>query len=375
MFACHPNSPIRFPARRRLTHWFQRHAPATKSAVLIYISTQLLLAVLPARAQPPVNRPEIWFTPRQEARNPDGPGIVFNKYDFPAMIKSDDGWQRAASHIAVMQINAVGIMEAYHDVQSVLSMINRHDFRISVSGSVLYTNHDCNVRGEGITNDVGFAREFVINMQRWAKAGGRTDYITMDSPLVVGYYVKQKECHFTIDEVAKRAATTVNMVLQQFPKARIVDAVGPSKLLPKFWYRDYSRFVKAFNLVSKKPIEHLSLDMHWTDDWHTGYEWVTATRELADYAHADGLRVGLIFNADARHVQSPDGKIVTDQPMTDALWMQAVRDHLKLARDEKLPLDFVMIDSWVKFPYKNLPDSDPNAFTSLVNYAQDLWFH
>jgi hypothetical protein len=322
-----------------------------------------------------INRPEIWFSPKQQSLNTEGPGIVFNKYDFPTMVASDDGWQQAASHVAAMQINAVGIVEAYHDVQSVISMINRHNFKIIVSGSVVYTNHECSVRSEGVTNDEGFEREFVLQMRHWARVGGRTDYITMDSPLVFGYYVTQKECHFSVEEVARRAATTVNMVLQEFPAARIVDAEGPAWLPPKSWWPDYDKFLRTFNSVSKRPIEYLSLDMHWTDDWHTGYRWVTATREIADYAHAHGLKVGLIFNADPRHIQSADGETVSDKPMTDALWMQAVRDHMKLAHERRLPLDFVSLNSWVKFPLRNLPESDRAAYTSLVNYAYDLWSH
>ena len=191
----------------------------------------------------------------------------------------------------------------------------------------------------------------------------------MDSPLVFGHYVTENQCHFSIEDVARRAATSVNMVLQDFPDAVIVDAEGPAWLPPSAWLPDYERFVKAFDAVSRKPIEYLNLDMHWTNSWHTGYNWVDATRQIANFAHAHGLKVGLIMDADDRYVESPDGRVITKEPMTNDLWMQQVRGHMQLAHDARLPLDAISINSWMRFPKRNLPESDPNAFTSLVNFA------
>jgi hypothetical protein len=36
-------------------------------------------------------------------------------------------------------------------------------------------------------------------------------------------------------------------------------------------------------------------------------------------------------------------------------------------------LDFIVINSWIKYPTLNLPESNPSAYTSLVDFAAHLW--
>jgi hypothetical protein len=45
------------------------------------------------------------------------------------------------------------------------------------------------------------------------------------------------------------------------------------------------------------------------------------------------------------------------------------REHLKTALTSGAGLDFYYIVSWMKFPDRNLPESDPAAYTSLVDDA------
>ena len=116
--------------------------------------------------------PVIWFAPKQSEVNPNGQGIVFNQHDFASMISSNQGWQQVASRIAALHLNAVGIVEAYPDVPSVIAMIDRNKFEISSGGSVVYTDHQCEVHTEGVTNDEGFEREFVLQMRHWKKLEG-----------------------------------------------------------------------------------------------------------------------------------------------------------------------------------------------------------
>ena len=113
------------------------------------------------------------------------------------------------------------------------------------------------------------------------------------------------------------------------------------------------------------------MDMHWYDVWHTGYNLVDASREITDYLHSRGVKAGLIIDADDDFVVTGNAK--TRQPITAEGFMQANRDHMRLVHDAGLPLDFIVIDSWMKYPKWNLPESDPNAFASLVNFAYHLW--
>jgi hypothetical protein len=72
--------------------------------------------------------------------------------------------------------------------------------------------------------------------------------------------------------------------------------------------------------------------------------------------HQLGVRTGLIINAD----NAPG--------MTDAAWMDANRQHIRDAT-ANLGLDYIEIDSWQNHPQLNLPETDPVAYSSLINYA------
>jgi hypothetical protein len=70
--------------------------------------------------------------------------------------------------------------------------------------------------------------------------------------------------------------------------------------------------------------------------------------------------VGLYINADDKNIDVQG-------------WMAACRLHLKIASQARLPLDFVYINSWMKFPDHNLPETDPTSFTSLVDTASAIF--
>lgn len=316
--------------------------------------------------------PEIWFTPMQNAVKADGVGVTIDQHDFLSMIAHPEQWSRARSRISELTLDTVHFVENRDNLSAIINWANHQNVRIGTSGSIVYTDHLCNPHMEGMTNDNGVAREITVTTHDWKAAGGRLNYFIMDSPLVFGYYAAQAQCHFSIEEVAIRAATTVKAVLADYPDVKIVDAEGPASMLPAAWLPDYGRFLSAFQKASGRPIDYLAMDMHWFDDWHTGYNWVRASREIIAFAHAQGIKVGLIINADDRFVEMGEG-IHTKQPVTAKGWMQANRHHMQIVHDAKLQLDAIMINSWMKFPKWNLPESDSDAYVSLVNDAYRIW--
>jgi hypothetical protein len=329
----------------------------------------IALAVVSATTAPASARdsPQIWFTPLQGTVNESGGGVSLSGHDFPAMMRSPALWSHAASYLSEMSLDIVHFAEGEIDLHKIIPWQRTLPFAIGGSGSVVFTAPRCSPASEGLTGDRDYAREAVLTLHTWKQAGGRLDYFVLDSPFYFGYYAAQQACHFTVDDVAQRAAATVNLILRDFPNVQIVDAEGPGPVTILQWEADYSRFLSAFAHSSGRPIAWLAMDMHWSDSWHTGYEWVRATRELTRFAHARGLRAGLIINAD-----DPEfGR--SGRRLTESDWMRANRDHMQMARDARLPLDAIIINSWMRFPQHNLPEVDPLAYTSLVTDAARIW--
>jgi hypothetical protein len=327
--------------------------------------------------------PEIWFAPMQDSLNPNGPGVVYSKYDFPKMVASTELWKDAAANLSVLGLGVMHMTEHYPDLSSVLKWIDTNHFVIAAGGSLVNTGTAVVNGGpgcthppvEGLTEETAadFAREIYFGLHNWKQKGGRLDYLALDSPFYFGYYHVHDICHYSIAQVAQRTAITVNKILEDFPDARIVDYEGPGPIGVPTFLDDYAQFIQAFNAAAHRPISDLGMDLHWIDAWHSGYRWIDAARRIADFAHARGIRVGLFMDAEDQFVESPDGSVRTTTPVTEASWMQMVRGHMMLARTNNLPLDFVILASWVKFPTHNLPETDPLAMTSLVNDAYRLW--
>jgi hypothetical protein len=53
---------------------------------------------------------------------------------------------------------------------------------------------------------------------------------------------------------------------------------------------------------------------------------------------------------------------------SDADWIAASKSNIQSVEAEKLPLDLVIIANWTIHPSRNLPESDPETLTSLLNW-------
>ena len=305
---------------------------------------------------------EIWFSPRQENVDltlPAGLRVLFTKFDFANMLRDDAPWQTAASHISTLTI-AVHTIEQFNDLASVVAMTRRHGFQVATAGNMVYTDGACEVRGmEGLDRGSGFAHEIVAAVRKWKANGGRLDYIIMDSPLVFGYYASANDCHYSIAEVARRTANTLAEIRKYYPAIKIMDAEGPGRATIAEWLPVLKEWLDDFKTASGVSINAVGLDLHWSDAWHTGYDWIDATRRATSLLHANGVSAGLYINAKDNDVASTRE------------WMNANRSHVEAAAGARMGLDFVYIASWMKvrFPDRNLPENDPDAYSSLVDSA------
>jgi hypothetical protein len=252
----------------------------------------------------------------------------------------------------------VHTMELYGDLPAVVAMTNRYGAKIATAGSMVSTDGLCAINGtEGVdSKNKNFAGEIVFAVKKWKAAGGRLDYIIMDGPFYSGYYAIAKECHYSIAEVARRTVATLVEVRRVYPDIKVMDAEGPGATPINAWLPDFKQWLDDFKSDSGKSIDAVGMDFHWRDAWHTGYNWMNAVRATSALLHTQGIMAGLYIDAE-------------DQNATNASWMAATREHLKAALQMKLGLDFIYIASWMRFPDRNLPETDLMSYTSLVNDA------
>jgi hypothetical protein len=228
------------------------------------------------QSAPQRSSPELWFGPMQDRYDPALKAVLWTYYDFLAMLAPGAPWQKAAHQIDTIVLSVVHAAEGFSQrgipsLSDIQAMLSRSNFKVSGGGSVVYTDGLCLDAGiEGVSTEKGFAHEVVSTTQRWHDAGLPMTHFVMDGPFYFGYIYTHDKCHFTIEDMAQRTATTMKMIQALYPNLVIIDAEGPGAELPAQWLPDYHRFLTAFQSAYGKPIDWLDMDLHWTDTWKSG---------------------------------------------------------------------------------------------------------
>jgi hypothetical protein len=143
---------------------------------------------------------------------------------------------------------------------------------------------------------------------------------------------------------------TVREVRALYPNAKFVDYEVPQDLPLDEWVATLKEWLSAYREATGAPLDGLAIDAHFREPWQE------PARSTIDILHARGLRAGIFLTASG----GPD--------VTDESWMKEAKQNIINVREAKLPLDFAIVASWVHHPYSNLPETDPLALTSLVNW-------
>jgi hypothetical protein len=53
---------------------------------------------------------------------------------------------------------------------------------------------------------------------------------------------------------------------------------------------------------------------------------------------------------------------------SDAEWMNQARMHIRALQTAGIHFDHLLFESWDKFPTRTLPQTDPNALSSLIEF-------
>jgi hypothetical protein len=193
-------------------------------------------------------------------------------------------------------------------------------------------------------------------------AGGEIKYLVMDEPLYYGHYYTQAPgkgagCHSSIEQIAQLIKPTLDVYTQAFPNI-VIGEVEPTFFIDgqTNWRSDVSSWADAYRETMGKPLAFLHLDVEWP--LANGVQDALAVYNAAqDLQHRNLLgKIGVIYNGSRAE-------------KSDAAWIKAARDHLLLMEGQhKLRPDHVIFQSWTTNPTHAMPESDPNALTSLVDF-------
>ncbi len=287
----------------------------------------------------------IWFTPLPSSAHPVG---FFGSTDYMSLFTPTAPWQKAASTVKVFKVYPDGV-DAFSDADftKLMADLKRRNIALALETAVL-SSSTC---GQGIE---GFGNGFLPLVQRIKALGGNLDYIAMQQPFQWGaLYKGPNSCQWTVQQVATNAYAQISDAKKIFPNLLVGDimAVPPFREGAPDWAAQYAVWFDTWAKLAGAKLAFFHVDADWTVP-----NWQAAVAAIRPVATSHGIPFGMVYNG-----------FLTDE--TDAAWMAAAERHM--VEYEVLggnaPPEEVNFQSWNPHPTHVMPETDPTAFTYLIN--------
>ena len=311
---------------------------------------------------------DIWLCP--QASVPPSP--LNRAVDFMQLFSAGAPWGRAASHTKVFKLYGSFVGPATQgQIDTIVADLNRRGIAIALEVGVIDVDFKDPVPscgGLGLVEGYGTPAQAMNICQKIKKAGGVIRFLCMDEPMFYGHYFTGKPgggqpgCHSSVGDIVSLSVPTLNTYVQEFGDIVIGDTEPTEIAAFTGWQNDLTDWVTDFRTAMGRPLAFIHLDIPWAN----GAPSKEPDDALAFYRYATTLKT--------EHLLGKIGIIMNGTPLdtTDNAWMQDARKHLlELEVTYALHPDQVIFQSWMPHPTHAMPDSDPNALTSIVDFYVD----
>jgi hypothetical protein len=305
----------------------------------VLLMSGLLLAALASGQS--ATAQDIWFTP-----SPGPRGLK----DYMSLFQPDAPWQQAASHVKVFGVNGWLLLHGSDaDLMQIFTYLRHHHIDLLVGiGAVSGGPDRCGYHVEGYSA-AGDPHRAAVRIN---SLGGDPQYFGMDEPLYYGHVFGRAGqtfgCHWSIPDLARDVGSKVRQIRSVFPNAQFGE-VEPFGFPDATWLSDIAAWVDAFQAATGSKLAYFRLDVVWTRPWQASLP------ALAQLLRDKGIPLQVIYD--------PSG-----QDRSDA---EAAADIVKQFQEVETALghqpDAVSFQSWVRYPERALPESDPNTLTGVID--------
>jgi hypothetical protein len=297
-------------------------------------------------AQSPTQTQTIWFSPIIPAAWNNMIGSV----DYLDLFAPGAPWTTASSRIQVFKMYTQMLSPTFpgsfpdETLQQIFSYLHSHHIALAVEFPPLTPTATC---GMGVE---GFAGELALSVAiRIQQLGGNLQYVAFDEPFYHGgvLYSGPNACQWSPEQIAANALQSVVQIRTVFPKV----IVGDIEPLPAGanWLNEYTAGIDAWRAAAGAPFAFFHFDVNWQDDWKPSVE------SMHQALQQRGIPFGIIYNG-----------WITD--LSDAQWITDAENHYAEweAQGGAIP-SHVIFQSWYAYPQHVLPETDPTAFTYLID--------
>jgi hypothetical protein len=285
----------------------------------------------------------VWFTPLPHSTQPTG---VVGSTDYLSLFSPTAPWQMAASHVQVFKIYGVSDFSD-SDLTNIIANLKSRNIALALEWPVL-SSSTC---GAGIE---GFGGSLLPTVQRIQSLGGTLSYLAMEQPYEWGsLYQGANACQWTALQVATNALVEVTQAKSVFPNLLVGDitAVPSFPYLGTSWPALYGTWFDTWRSLTGAPLAFFHVDVDWPEA-----NWQAAVAEIRSVVEQRGIPFGMVYNG-----------FLTDE--SDSAWLGAAESHFVdyEVTSGYAPPDQVNFQSWNANPTHVLPETDPTAFTYLID--------
>jgi len=309
-----------------------------------FCTALLLAAVCSAQTQ------TIWFCPIIPATWNNFIGSV----DYLDLFAPGAPWTSASSRIQIFkmytQMLFPSVPGSFSDgtLRQIFAYLNSRHIALAVEFGPLTPSAPpgCGAGVEGFGGQTA-----LIIATRIQQLGGNLQYIALDEPFSFGsLYSGPNACHWSAQLIAADALSNVAQIRTVFPNVIVGDIEPvPNVAGSPDWLSQYTAWIDAWRAAAGAPFAFFHFDIDWTANWRPSVE------SLRQALVQRGIPFGIIYNGWLSDI-------------TDASWIEDSENHYAAweAQGGTLP-DHVIFQSWYPHPQHVLPESDPTAFTYLID--------
>jgi hypothetical protein len=311
------------------------------------LAASLLLAG-PARAT------EIWMFAGPFVNNPS-PGWEAVRRDMGEMWKADAPWKTVARAVNVIQFPPTSVDRARDsDLREAIDDIKRRNIAFAIGTGLLIRSDRCRAKTEAYTDQASLERL----LDKLRRNGADVKYLTMDEPYFYGHRDSSRTaCHESAQVLAQALKESIAIVRKYFPNAQIGSDEVVNKERPSV--DELVHWVDVYRQVTGEKLAYIHADLNWKP------ETVQNLVPLASALRQRHVPLGIDYDAAAKGEEGWfDANSV---PNSDVGWVRnAIGHYTKIESGLGIHPDHAVLTTWVRYPTRMLPETQPGTFTNLV---------
>ena len=273
--------------------------------------------------------------------------IPLGSVDYFELFAPDAPWAEALEHMDVFRLHAFQMRHylSDDDLRLIIDWLDEHQIPLLFETEPLQIPDP-----DECDHSESFEGPYDLEMaQRYKDLGGTIAVVAIEQPFTYAHHLEgPRVCHYTLERIVGEVTDYMTEMRRIFPGVPMGSIEGLVRS-PQTTPEDMALWIDSYEELAGEPLAFLHIDVDW---FVPG--WAEILRGIENVADERGVPFGVLYNGAFES--------------TSEGWLQLTAEHVaEYEVNAGGTVDHVNFTSWVDQPDRVLPETDPGAFTSLIN--------